>query len=63
MIRWWTLLGAFVVCLPILVMDSWKSPMHGYLFKGYMVVLLIANLVNITHCIHRKRRSAGSPNK
>jgi len=56
MFRWWAFIGAFAVGLPMLVMDSWKSPAHGYFFKGYMVVAFIANLVNIIHCIRRKRR-------
>lgn len=52
----WAFLGAYVVGIPFLLMDSWKSPVHEKCFKIYMAVVVIWNVVFILHKVSRRKQ-------
>ncbi len=55
-LSWWVFLGAVILGIPALLIDSWKSPIHEICFKIYMAVAVIWNVVFILYKLRQNKR-------
>lgn len=56
-IAWWAFWGAFIVGIPMLLIDSRKSPKYEAGFKVYMALVLVWNIGFTTYKIRQKRQA------